>query len=113
MKIPRITIAKIIKRMPRHVWILVAIVILGIFMRSYNFHDWLDFGSDQVNDATRVGAVVEGGAPWPSYGPDMGNSGTGGRQNRFRIGPIYYDAEIISAKIFGNNPQSMAYPDLF
>ncbi len=87
-------------------------MLVGLFLRTYRFHDWLDFGSDQVNDAERVGAVVEQTAPWPSYGPDMGNSGTGGRQNRFRLGPIYYDFEIVSAKLFGNNPDSMAYPDL-
>ena len=101
-----------IQKISKSVWILLAIILLGAFLRSYNFQSWLDFGSDQVNDATRVGAVVEGKAPWPAYGPDMGNSGTGGRENRFRVGPIYYDAEIISAKIFGNNAVSMAYPDL-
>ena len=89
-----------------------AIMVIGIFLRSYNFHNWLDFGSDQVNDAERVGAVVEGQAPWPAYGPDMGSTGTGGRANRFRLGPMYYDFEIISAKIFGNKPDAMAYPDL-
>jgi 4-amino-4-deoxy-L-arabinose transferase-like glycosyltransferase len=105
-------IRKTIKKVPPRIWILVAIVLVGLFLRTYRFHDWLDFGSDQVNDAERVGAVVEQTAPWPSYGPDMGNSGTGGRQNRFRLGPIYYDFEIVSAKLFGNNPDSMAYPDL-
>jgi 4-amino-4-deoxy-L-arabinose transferase-like glycosyltransferase len=103
---------KIPKSVPRHLWILLGIVLFGIFLRVYNFHNWLDFGSDQVNDASRVGAVVESKTPWPGYGPDMGNSGTGGRANRFRLGPIYYDAEIISAKMFGDNPVSMAYPDL-
>ncbi len=100
------------KTLPSHFWVLVAIICLGIFMRTYNFHAWLDFGSDQVNDATRVGDVIEGRAPWPAYGPDMGNSGKGGRANRFRLGPIYYDFEIVSAKLFGNNPVSMALPDL-
>jgi hypothetical protein len=102
----------LLHKIPKHLWILLAIIFVGIFLRAYNFHNWLDFGSDQVKDANIVGAVIEGKAPWPSYGPDMGNSGTGGRQNRFRIGPMYYDFEIISAKIFGNNPTSMAYPDL-
>ena len=105
-------IEKKFKILPGHFWVLVLIVFLGIFMRTYNFHAWLDFGSDQVNDATRVGEVVEGRSPWPAYGPDMGNSGKGGRTNRFRLGPIYYDFEIISAKLFGNSPVSMAIPDL-
>ncbi len=105
-------IKKKFKILPGHFWVLVVIICLGIFMRTYNFHAWLDFGSDQVNDANRVGAVVEGRASWPAYGPDMGNSGKGGRANRFRLGPIYYDFEIISAKMFGNSPVSMALPDL-
>ena len=105
-------VKKTIKKVSKKIWVLFAIIVIGIFMRTYNFHNWLDFGSDQVNDATRVGAVIESKAPWPSYGPDMGNSGKGGRQNRFLLGPMYYDFEIISAKIFGNNPVSMAYPDL-
>lgn len=100
------------KNIPKSLWILLAIIILGIFLRTYNFHHWLDFGSDQVDDVKRVGAVVTGNKPWPSYGPDMSNSGKGIRKDRFRMGPIYYDFEIISAKIFGNNPRSMAYPDL-
>lgn len=98
--------------MPREVWILSAIILLGIFLRAYQFHNWLDFGSDQVNDANRVGAVVEGKSPWPLLGPDMSNSGKGGRHNRFRLGPMYYYFEITSAKIFGNYPDKMAYPDL-
>ncbi len=101
-----------VKVFPKRILVLLMIVIIGIFLRSYNFHSWLDFGSDQVNDAIRVGAVVDGKAPWPEYGPDMGNSGKGGRSNRFRLGPMYYDFEIISAKIFGNKPVAMAYPDL-
>ena len=103
---------KAINSVSSRLWILLAIIIVGIFLRTYNFHAWLDFGSDQVNDATRVGAVVRGSAAWPVYGPDMGNSGSGGRANRFRLGPMYYDFEIISAKIFGDSPVSMAYPDL-
>ena len=35
----------------------------------------------------------------------------GGTQ--FRLGPVFYYFEIVSAKIFGNAPDKMAYPDLF
>ena len=96
---------------PKYIWILLIIICVGVFLRTYRLHSWLDFGSDQVNDAQRVGAVVEGKAPWPAYGPDMSSSGAGGRESRFRLGPLYYDLEIVSAKIFGNNPVSMALPD--
>ncbi len=101
-----------LKMVPAPVWILLAILAVGIFLRTYQFHNWLDFGSDQVNDANRVGAVVKGESPWPLLGPDMSNSGKGGRHNRFRLGPMYYYFEITSAKIFGNAPDKMAYPDM-
>lgn len=100
------------KTVPRYVWILLAIVAVGTFFRSYNFHNWLDFGSDQANDATRVSDVVEGRAPWPLLGPDMSKSGGGSRDTRFRLGPMYYYFEIVSAKVFGDTPDAMAYPDL-
>jgi hypothetical protein len=94
------------------IWIILAIFVVGTFLRTYQLHNWLDFGSDQVNDAVRVGDVVTGKTAWPLLGPDMSKSGTGGRSTRFHIGPIYYYFEIISAKIFGNYPDKMAYPDL-
>ncbi len=100
-----------LKRIPRHILILTLIVLAGVFLRCYNFHGWLDFGSDQVNDAARVGAVVEGIAPWPEYGPDMSKSGGASRTSRFRLGPMYYYFEIVSAEMFGNTPDAMAYPD--
>lgn len=33
--------------------------------------------------------------------------------NAFHVGPAYYYFQIISAKIFGNYPDKLAYPDLF
>ncbi len=101
------------KAVSRSLWILLAIIVVGVFLRSYQFHDRLDLGSDQINDAVRVGQVVDGKAPWPLLGPDMSKSGSGGRESRFRLGPMYYYFEITSAKIFGNTPDAMAYPDLF
>ncbi|MEI8096984.1 MAG: glycosyltransferase family 39 protein [Candidatus Moraniibacteriota bacterium] len=92
--------------------ILVGILLIGTFLRTYEFHNWLFFGSDQVNDATRVGVVIDGSASWPLLGPDMSHSGAGGRAARFHLGPIYYYFEIISGKIFGNYPDKFAYPDL-
>jgi len=101
-----------LKTTPKHVWILIGIILVGIFLRTYNFHDWLDFRLDQVRDATLVGEVVEGKAPWPDFGPTMRKSGTA-KDALFRIGPAYYYMQIFSAKIFGNEPAKMAYPDLF
>lgn len=89
-----------------------AILAVGIFLRTYQFHAWLGFGSDQVNDAVVVGDAIEGNTPWPLLGADMSHSGTGGREQRFHIGPMYYYFEIISGKLFGNYPDKLAYPDL-
>lgn len=96
----------------KSVWIILAIMLLGIFLRTYKFHDWLDFGSDQANDAIKVSSVVDGKDPWPLLGPSMSGSGDGLRENRFHLGPMYYYFEITSAKIFGNYPDKLAYPDL-
>lgn len=98
--------------MPKHFWILAAILALGIFLRVYNFHSWLVFEGDQVKDIGVVGSVVVDREPWPLLGPDMSNSSEGGHERRFRLGPIYYYFEIISAKLFGLSPASLAYPDL-
>ena len=98
------------KKIPRHLWILFAIIAVGIFLRTYNFHDWLDFRLDQVRDAVLVGEVVDGGE-WPDFGPSMKKSGIS-KDALFHVGPIYYHFQIISAKIFGDYPDKMAYPDL-
>lgn len=109
-----------LKTIPRQFWILSAIIIFGLFLRTYNFHSWLDFGNDQVYDAQIIKKVVKGTNQWPLLGPAMSKSGnnselTGGnkRDDRFHLGPAYYYFEIISAKIFGFKPEILAYPDLF
>ena len=95
-----------IKSVSKNWWILLAILVVGIFLRTYNFHDWLRFNADQGRDAEVVSAVVDGKAPWPQLGPKAGGT-------EFKLGSAFYDLEIVSAKIFGNYPDKMAYPDLF
>jgi len=94
-----------IKSVSLRTWIFLAILCLGIFLRTYHFQDWLYFGEDQAHDATITGAAAEGRMPWPLLGADMGNT-------NFHLGPMYYYFQIISAKIFGNKPYVLAYPDL-
>ena len=98
-----------------YVWILLAIIVIGIFLRTYRFHDWLEFRNDQERDASIVSQVVTDGARWPLRGPYMSYSGYGDHveTNSFHLGPIYYYFQIISAKIFGNYPDKLAYPDVF
>ncbi len=86
--------------------VLFAIVVAGIFLRSYHFREWLHFGSDQARDLILVERVVSGKAPIPLLGMEAGNT-------RFDLGPAHYYFQILSAKIFGATPESMAYPDLF
>ena len=98
-----------IKSVPKKVWILLGIIILGIFLRTYNFHDWLQMKSDQIRDAILVRDVITGRTPWPLLGPTVDGTGA---DKLYNLGPIYYYFQIISAKIFGDYPDKLAYPDL-
>jgi 4-amino-4-deoxy-L-arabinose transferase-like glycosyltransferase len=94
-----------LKKIPTHVWILIFLMSLGLLLRSYNLHDWLHFGKDQSRDAFITQAVARGENSWPLLGATMGNT-------PFAIGPMYYYFQIISAKIFGQDPAVLAYPDI-
>ncbi|NMC87867.1 MAG: hypothetical protein GYA69_05505, partial [Candidatus Moranbacteria bacterium] len=69
----------------------------GIFLRTYNFHDWLRFNTDQARDAVVVSDFLEGKTALPLLGPKAGGTD-------FKLGPIFYYFQIISAKIFGVSP---------
>ena len=102
------------KKNKKKITILIAIAIfsIGLFLRATHFHDWLDFGDDQVNDASIVTKVVDHNAPWPLLGPKMSHTGNGGRKGQYHLGAMFYYFEITSAKLFGNRPNALAYPDL-
>lgn len=101
---------KNIQQAPKTFWVLLAIIVVGIFLRTYNFHAWLDFENDQARDAFLVGDVLNKKANWPLLGPTM--RGLQNEQgNLFHLGPIYYYFQIISGKIFGNYPDKFAYTD--
>lgn len=82
-----------------------SIIFIGIFFRTYNFHDWLYFYPDQARDAMIAEDVVGGKTGWPMLGAIAAST-------PFKIGPMYYYFQIITAKIFGTGPEKMAYPDL-
>lgn len=94
------------KKIPKHIWILFLITAVGIFLRTYNFHDWMRFSMDQSRDAQIISNVIDGKASMPLLGPVAGGT-------EFHLGPVYYYFSFISAKIFGNYPDKMAYPSLF
>ncbi len=85
--------------------LLLAIVVVGIFLRTYKHHDWLYFDDDQANDAIVVDNFLQGQTPLPELGPNMGNT-------NFHLGPIFYYFQVTSAELFGNYPDKLAYPDL-
>lgn len=98
-------IIKKIKNIPKFWWILLAIIIVGIFLRTWHHHDWLRFNADQGRDAQIVSDVIDGRESLPLLGPKAGGT-------QFRLGAVFYWFEIAAAKIFGNAPEKMAYPDL-
>lgn len=82
------------------------IILIGIFLRTYNFQEWLHFGSDQVRDVIVTEGVINNNRSWPLLGADASNT-------HFKLGPVYYYYQIISAKIFGiKDPSVVAYPDV-
>ena len=95
-----------VKSIPKYFWVLLLITVLGFFLRTYNFHDWLRFNMDQGRDATLISAVIDKDIALPLIGPRAGGTD-------FHLGPMSYYFQIISAKVFGNYPDKMAYPDLF
>ncbi|MFZ2226657.1 MAG: glycosyltransferase family 39 protein [Candidatus Moraniibacteriota bacterium] len=84
--------------------ILVGIVLLGFIFRAYNFSEWLRFNMDQSRDIALVENAISTHS-WPLFGPKAGGTD-------FRLGPAFYYFQIISAKIFGASPASVAFPDL-
>ena len=100
----KILLSKKIKSIPRHFWILLAIILLGIFLRTYHFSDWLIFNSDQARDASVVRNMLEKG-DMPLLGPVAGGT-------FFQLGSAFYYFQYAGAKIFGNTPDKMAYADL-
>jgi 4-amino-4-deoxy-L-arabinose transferase-like glycosyltransferase len=94
-----------IKKVPTHIWILLLITVVGTFLRTYHFRDWLIFNSDQARDATVIENILNGKKTWLMLGPEAGST-------LFDLGPWFYYLEAVSAKIFGNAPDKLAYPDL-
>ncbi len=91
--------------------LLFVIIAVGIFLRTYNLHEWLEFRGDQVRDAYLVDRVIAGESAWPSVGPFLSHTAVTEAAS-FHLGPIYYYFQIIAAKLFGNQPDVLAYPDV-
>ena len=95
-----------IKRVPLYIWLLILIMAVGIYLRTYHFHDWLYFYPDQARDALVVKDYLGGKIPLPLMGFRAAST-------NFDLGAMYYYFQILSGKMFGVAPDKMAYPDLF
>lgn len=93
------------KKISKKTWVLLAILLVGIFLRTYHFHDWLLFGPDQARDANIINSAMQNRTGPILLGAQAGNT-------QFYLGPIYYHLQYLSALIFGNSPDKLAYPDL-
>jgi 4-amino-4-deoxy-L-arabinose transferase-like glycosyltransferase len=86
-------------------YILIAIVLLGIFLRAYDFNNLQRFDQDEARDVVVVQQMAKD-HNFLIMGPYA--SGT-----NFDLGPGYYYMEYVSVLIFGNDPASFGYPILF
>jgi 4-amino-4-deoxy-L-arabinose transferase-like glycosyltransferase len=93
------------KENKRTIIILLLILAVGIFLRTYKFHDWMRFSRDQARDARIVTDALRGEQSLPLMGPKAGGTS-------FLLGPAYYYFSFASGKIFGNYPDKFAYPSL-
>jgi hypothetical protein len=84
------------------------VIMAAIFLRTYHFHDWLFFKMDQARDAMLVNEAYRNG---PGNLPLLGPKAGGTHAN---VGPASYYFQYIPTVIFhSNEPDVMAYSDLF
>lgn len=84
----------------RVITLLALIVLLGAFLRLYQFEDMLRFNADQARDARVVDGMFEQ-KQFPLLGPKAGGT-------NFKLGPGYYYLEYFSAAVFGRDPAGQA-----
>ena len=96
---------KKIKGTKKEIWIILIVILIGIFFRTYHFSDYLRFNPDQARDAGIIRNIIDEKADLPLLGPQAGGTD-------FRLGPVFYYFQFVSAKIFGSAPEKVAYPDL-
>ncbi len=97
-----------LRNIPKHIWILALILLVGIFFRTYHFHDWLSFKGDGFRDAIMVSNSYRVGVEsLPLLGPRA--AGT-----MLRLGPIFYYFQYTAVSLFGSmSAPVLAYPDVF
>ncbi|MFA5985779.1 MAG: glycosyltransferase family 39 protein [Parcubacteria group bacterium] len=79
-------------------WVVLLIVVVGAFLRTYHFADWMHYQLDQARDFRVVHAAMEyGPGELPLQGPRAAGS-------FLRLGPLMYYLEYGSALVFGDTP---------
>lgn len=81
---------------------LMALMVLGAFLRLSHFGEWLHFELDQARDVKVIDAAIDGGVgQLPLLGPRAGGT-------FLRLGPGFYYLQYASAKVFGSGPVGSA-----
>ena len=84
--------------------VFLVILMVGFFLRAFNFAPWLHFELDQARDAMVVDLALDGdAADLPLLGPKA--AGT-----FLRLGPAFYYMQYLGGLVFGQTPQGLAYP---
>ncbi len=79
-------------------WGILAITILGGFLRAYHFEDWMHYQLDQARDFRIIHSAIKyGPGELPLQGPRAAGS-------YLRLGPLLYYLEYGSALVFGDTP---------
>ncbi|MEF3691476.1 MAG: glycosyltransferase family 39 protein [Candidatus Moraniibacteriota bacterium] len=95
--LPKSTIDKFINKTNI---ILVLIILIGAFLRLYNFEELLRLNNDQVRDIQIVEQIKNGESIY--LGPKAGGT-------KFNLGPAFYYLEYLSGLIFGFSPAGIAF----
>ena len=86
-----------------YVWALVVIVLVGAFLRVYQFEPWLHFELDQSRDALVIDRGFAGSFfDLPLLGPKAGGT-------FLRLGPAFYYLQYLSGLVFGADPAGIAF----
>ncbi len=84
------------------IFLVLGVIALGFFLRSYHFSDWLHFELDQARDVRVIVAALDDGiGELPLLGPKAGGT-------FLRLAPGFYYLQYVSGLVFGGTPTGVA-----
>jgi len=86
--------------------ILAIVILVAIFLRSYQHKNFLGFHLDQSRDAIIVGDFIDDFSKIPLLGPHTSGS-------NLQLGPAYYYLQAIPVFFLGKSPENFALSDWF